>query len=93
VPFILDSFLVITALLDAVAAELVAQIVLRTLRKFMPPLLYAAEHDSAALGSTIITITMESGMMENTIDDPVDSTLGVSAFVIPALDDLRDDPL
>jgi hypothetical protein len=93
VALILDTLLVVFEVLNAISAEGAAQAVTLAVAQVIPPLLDLTEHESATLASAIIAVLTKSWVVENTVDDTVKGAGDVGVVIVPALHDLRDDPL
>jgi hypothetical protein len=89
---ILNTFLVILTVHDTIAAQLCAVLLLFTLVHVSPPLLDNSKHQTSAIDSAVLTLVTESGMMEDAIDNSVDCAVCIDVRVIPAGDELRNDP-
>lgn len=90
---VMHALLVVAAPLDAVAAELVTQIVAGALAHVSPPGLDHAEHELSPLAGSVVAILAHGRVVENTVDDALEGALDVDSVVVPALDYLGDDPL
>ena len=89
---IMHPFFVILAIHDTVAAQLATHLLLLVLRLGAPPALDDAKHEVSAVRGTIVTEVTLSGVMEHAVDDSVDGSVRVNTLVVPALDQLWDDP-
>lgn len=89
---VLDPLLVIATALNAISAELVAQVAALAFALFPPPLLDNAEHELSALVGSVVAVLAHCGVVENAVYDALERALHINAVIIPALDDLGDYP-
>lgn len=90
---ILDTLLMVLEVLDAISAERAAQAVTLAVTHIIPPLLDLTEHESASITSAIIAVLAKSWVVKNTIDNAIECAGNVDVIIVPALHDLRDNPL
>jgi len=89
---VLNTFLVILAVHDTIAAQLSAVLLLFTLVHISPPLLYNPKHETAAVHCAVLALVAESRMVEHAIDNAVDSAVYIDTWVVPAGNELRNYP-
>lgn len=89
---ILNAFLVILAVHDAIAGELSAEFILFLLVLRAPPRLYNAEHETTTIHSAILTHIALGWVVEDAIDDAINGAGWVDTLVVPTGDELRDNP-
>jgi hypothetical protein len=88
----MHAFLVILSIHNAIAGELSAKLILVLLVLGSPPLLDDTEHETTTIGGTVLAHVALGGVVEDTVDYSIDCSLGVDALVVPAGDELGDDP-
>lgn len=89
---ILNAFLVIAPTVHAITAKLIAQPLTVVVVLIAPPSLHGFKHSATSIYSAVIAIVAHCWVMEDTIDDSIDRTIGINAFVIPAGHQLRHHP-
>ena len=89
---IMDTLLVVLAVLDALAAQLPAIVVLLSLVQTIPPFLDVVEHHLAAFPGAFAVLVALGGVVENAVDDLGQETVDVHVVVVPGLHDLGSNP-
>jgi hypothetical protein len=88
----MDAFFVVLAVHDTIAAQLSAVLLLLLLVHVSPPLLNNSKHQASAIDSAIFSKVTLGWVVEDTVDDTVDGTVCINAWVIPAGNELRNNP-
>ena len=89
---IVHALFMIFACFYASSAELAAKLVTLMLRLFLPPLLNNAEHDVTSVSSTVVANLTQGRVVEDTVDDTIESSGDINVLVVPALDNLGNNP-
>ena len=89
---IMHTFFMILAVHNTIAGELSTEFILLLLILGSPPLLDNTEHETATINSTVLAHVALSWVVENAVDDSIDSALRIDTLVVPAGDELGDDP-
>jgi hypothetical protein len=88
----MDAFLVVLAIHDTITAQLSAILLLLTLVHISPPLLNNSKHQASAIDCAIFSQITLSWVVEDTVNDAVDGTVCIDAWVIPASNELGNNP-
>lgn len=83
---------VVLPMLNTVPAELATEFITLMLRLLLPPLLNNAEHDMTSVSGTVVANLTQCRVVEDTVDNTIESSSDIDVLVIPALDNLRNNP-
>jgi hypothetical protein len=89
----MQAFLVVSASFNTFAAEFVTQIGTLSFALLAPPALHDMEHLLPSVASTVFSLFTKRRVVEDSMNDAVDSAINVRTLVVPALHDLWNYPL
>ena len=83
---------VIESCLNTTSAELATESITIVFRLLLPPLLNNTEHDMTSVRGAVIANLTQGRVVEDTVDDTIESSGDINVLVVPALDNLGNNP-
>jgi hypothetical protein len=90
---IVDTLLVVLAVLDTIAGQLATIILTLAVTHLSPPLFDALEETMTTFLNLTVSKVSLSGMVQNTVDDVVEESIHIGTLVIDGIHELGNNPL